>query len=226
MLRSMRKMACLAVATLAYSACLYDVEDVSPGSPDQGLGGHAEASDVSVGGWATGGAGGTPSEAANDSTPTETGSDAQEAGKDAAMDVSADATDAAAADATADVVVVPWSSCKDLGYYGACFGGNTVLFFGDAGCSASIPVQCWVNNCNLKNGQCTKSGSGSCGGWGCSNQLDPGQGEDCTNWNTGKCRDNVVIKADPASGKNCLYKNCTALGKTCQTDAGVPSDCY
>ncbi len=213
MLGSMRKMACLAVATLAYAACLYDVEEVSPGSPDQGLGGHQEASDVSVGGWPTGGAGGTPTDAAEAATPTETGSDAQEAGQDAD----------AAEDAAPDVVVVAWASCKDLGYYGACFGGNTILYFAASPCGTT--AHCWVNDCSLKSGQCTKLGSGSCGGWGCTNQLDIGQVEDCTNWNTGQCRDNAAIKADPDSGKNCLYKNCTALGKTCNIVSGV-LDCY
>jgi len=216
-------MACLAVATLAYAACLYDVGDVSPGSPDQGLGGHQEASDVSMGGWPTGGAGGTPPDGAGAASDSAL-SDAQEAGQDAEKDASPDVTDAAE-DPAPDVVVVPWSSCKDLGYYGGCFGGNTVLFFGDAACNASIPVQCWVNDCSLKSGQCGKFGSGSCGGWGCTNKLDVGQGEDCTNWNTGQCRNGAAIKADPASGKNCLYKNCTALGKACNIVSGV-LDCY
>jgi hypothetical protein len=195
----MRRVAGLALATVAYGACLYDVEDVRSRPQDSGLGGQ-EAGDVSVGGWSGGGTSGASADAAEGA---------------------ADANDASSSDAgdgAPDAVSAQWSSCKDLGYAGACFE-DSLLYFDNG---ATTPG-CWVNDCTLKGGQCKKIS----GGWGCSILIDVSQVGNCRKWNTGQCHGNAAMKSDPVDPKNCLYKDCTGLGMTCVKDPdGGLADCY
>lgn len=216
----MRRLGWLATSLL-YGACLYDVGEVASGSETGGVGGSNEAGDVAAEGWVVGGSGGQPPDVVESAVDVQGDvSDAMDA-NDATSDVTDGASDAPT-DALGDGSPTTWSSCKSLGYAGACFGDNTILFFDAPTCGSTN--HCWVNNCSLKGGQCTKL-SGSCGGTGCTTKLDAGQVEDCTNWGAGQCRNNAAIKADPTDGKNCLYRNCTALGLACAKPAsGV--DCF
>lgn len=194
----MKRSAWLGLPALLVVACLYDVADVEGAGRDSGAGGDAANSDVGAGGW-IGAAGG-----------------GEDAASDAPTDALTDAGDAAP--------VGTWQSCKTLAYYGACFGKNTVLYYHDAPSCLAAPLQCWVNNCSAKGGSCVKGGSGACAGWGCTITLEPAQADDCTTWGKGQCRDNTAIKKDPTDTKNCLYKDCTALGATCAVAGSA--DCF
>ena len=192
----------LILPAFSLGACLFAVADVVSDRDGSSGGGDASIDDVAIEGW-PGGAGGL------------------EAGGQAGADAQGDVVDAPSE--VASDAEVTWSSCKALGYAGSCVGTATLLYYATQASCGATTTKCYVNDCALEAGLCKYQGPGACGGNGCEHLLDPAQVEHCSTWNTGKCRGNTVIKADPKDPTNCLYRDCGA--QTCSTDAGM-ADCF